>query len=267
MLPVGSDNTKYIKYIDIGDSAELEFDVIASVNAVPDLYKLDLTLAYDDPITGEEKEINTKAGIYVGGKTDFDVVYSGSSNGEYSFSISNIGSVSASSVTVRIPEQQEWKVSGSNSVVIGNLNEGDYTIAGFKLIQRTGTIASKTESTNTQSQRTHIIQDSKIQVKIAYTDSRGNRETITKEVAVVAAQSGDGTTTAKAGRFGAKGGNQSALQQVWTNGKWIIIGALILVLFLLVRRKYKKTKMKVPNYTYKQTIKDMFRFKKKTIKK
>ena len=72
-----------------------------------------------DATTGEPKEIATKAGVYVGGATDFDAAFSGSSNGESTFSISNIGSVSASSVTVRIPDQEGWKVMGSNSVIIG----------------------------------------------------------------------------------------------------------------------------------------------------
>ncbi|MCK5025433.1 MAG: COG1361 S-layer family protein, partial [Nanoarchaeota archaeon] len=76
ILPVGSDDTKYIKYIEIGESAELVYNVIASANAEPDLYKLQLSLKYDDSITGEENEIATSAGVYIGGKTDFDVTFS-----------------------------------------------------------------------------------------------------------------------------------------------------------------------------------------------
>ncbi|PIY60463.1 hypothetical protein COY95_01645, partial [Candidatus Woesearchaeota archaeon CG_4_10_14_0_8_um_filter_47_5] len=81
VLPVGSDNTRYIKYIDVGDRVEVTFDVVASASAAPDLYKLDLALTYDDPATGTQKEITTKAGIYVGGETDFDVAFSGTSSG------------------------------------------------------------------------------------------------------------------------------------------------------------------------------------------
>ena len=67
ILPVGSDNTKYIRYIDIGDSAELEYKVIADTNAGAGLYELVLQLTYDDPLSGGEKQINTIAGVYVGG--------------------------------------------------------------------------------------------------------------------------------------------------------------------------------------------------------
>jgi len=134
ILPVGSDNTKYIKNIDIGESVELDYQVIADSNADPGLYELKLYLSYDDPITYEEKEISTIAGVYVGGGTDFDVALSDYSGSETSFSIANIGSNPAYSVSVIVPQQNGWQVSGPNSVIIGNLNKGDYTVASFNLV-------------------------------------------------------------------------------------------------------------------------------------
>lgn len=271
ILPVGSDNTKYIKYIDIGDSAELEFDVIASGNADPDLYKLDLKLTYDDPTTGEEKEINTKAGVYVGGSTDFDAAYSGSANGETSFSISNIGSVSASSVTVKIPDQKGWRVTGSNSVIIGNLNEGDYTIASFTLqqtgqgmgMQNSGTgTRQRPADSDAQTQKTATREDAKIDLEIVYTDSRGNRKTITKEVAVDSTGAA-GSSTDRAAMMKQMRKQRNPLNQLWNTGKWILAGILLLVLFVLVHKKKKKGKQENPDYTYMMAIKDLFRFKKK----
>ncbi|MFU8767869.1 MAG: COG1361 S-layer family protein, partial [Candidatus Methanoperedens sp.] len=50
ILPVGSDNTRYIKYIDVGDSVDLEYQVIADTNAQQGLYKLNLYLSYYDSI-------------------------------------------------------------------------------------------------------------------------------------------------------------------------------------------------------------------------
>ena len=84
--------------------------------------------------------------MYVGGETDFDVAFSGSANGQTSFSVSNIGSVGASSVTVNIPKQLGWRVSGSDSAIIGNLDKGDYTIASFNL-QSTAFVAGTADST------------------------------------------------------------------------------------------------------------------------
>lgn len=269
VLPVGSDNTKYIKYIDIGESADLEFDVIASANADPDLYKLDLTLSYDDPATGEATDITTKAGVYVGGATDFDAAFSGTSNGEYSFAVSNIGSVSASSVTVKIPDQQGWKVSGSNSVIIGNLNEGDYTIASFKLQPKTQRTMQQTSNKATREEMQTMSQDALLKIEIVYTDSRGNRNTLLKEVSVDSSvlRSGmteDGMPSDFAAMRRARGG---PLIQAWNSGKGIFIGIIILVLFVIVYRKYRRERLHNPKYSYLRAIKELLSFKKKKIKK
>jgi len=246
ILPVGSDNTKYVKYIDVGESAKLKFDVIASANADPDLYKLDLSLIYNDPISTESKEVKTKAGVYVGGATDFDVAYSGSASGESSFSISNIGSVAASSVTVRIPDQKGWSVTGSNSVIIGNLNEGDYTIASFALQSQTRTTDDRQlgnrpsgEKSVNWSKRT--TQDPKLNIDIEFTDSRGNRNTISKDVTV------DSSSLSGAIKFDK---TMMKKENNWLKYKWWIIGAVVLIVFVMLHKKFKKGKMKDPDYSF-----------------
>ncbi|MFH2020711.1 MAG: COG1361 S-layer family protein [archaeon] len=274
VLPVGSDNTKYVKYIDVGESADLKFDVIASTIADPNLYKLDLTLSYTDSATNTVNEINTKAGVYVGGSTDFDVAYSGSASGEYSFSISNIGSVAATSVTVKVPEQQGWRVTGSNSVIIGNLNEGDYTIASFTMQQTTqmpsGTIPVNNTRFN-QSQRVRSSGNQNMNIDIIYTDSRGNRKTVTKEVSIAssadpAATDATGTTAAGTANFnGAARFRQtrpSTLQVLLGYAPWMVLVIVVVGVGVLVRKKYKKGLLKDPDYTYKKAVKDIFRKKK-----
>jgi len=254
ILPVGSDNTKYIKYIDVGDSAELKFDVMASSSADPDLYKLDLSLSYDDPVTGTQKSIETKAGVYVGGATDFDVAFSGTSQAEYTFSISNIGSVSASSVTVNIPDQEGWKVTGSNSVIIGNLNQGDYTIASYT-IRQTGTT---TQDNNIPGKS--AMEDAIINLKIDYTDSRGNRNSVMKQVSIdpSALQTTDGATFVPGSKRGQMAASEESFWQKYDS--WMI-GGIVFVLAIIIQKNHSKGKRKNPNYTYKQTIKDLFKKK------
>ncbi|MBU1850356.1 MAG: COG1361 S-layer family protein, partial [Nanoarchaeota archaeon] len=262
ILPVGSDNTKYIKYIDVGDSVDLKFDVIASANADPDLYKLDLVLTYEDD-SGSETQISTKAGVYVGGPTDFDIAFSGTSNGESTFSIANIGSVSATSVTVKIPDQTGWKVTGSNSVIIGNLNEGDYTIASFT-IQKNSQM-TKPADTDVSVQKTIPIDNSNILIEVVYTDSRGNRETVTKKVLVDSSSMQSTTMTLPDGTTTIRGpGMRTVSQQsFWDKyGNYIIIVVIVLVLFV-GRKNYKKRKFNDSNYTYKQFFKDCFKKKSK----
>lgn len=148
ILPVGSSNVKHINLIDIGDTENASFEVLTNVNTKPGLYKLNMVLTYDDveelqTITEagtvenqKRKEIKSKAGIYIGGTTDFDVAFmERSQTGAYTFSISNIGNNAANSVKISIPQQANWTVAdgSSNSVVLGNLQKGDYTTADFNL--------------------------------------------------------------------------------------------------------------------------------------
>ncbi len=164
ILPVGSDNTKYIKYIDVGESANVTYNVIADSSTTAGLYKLDLTLEYGVSGTIEERTLSTVAGIYVGGGTDFDVVFSDESSDGMSFTIANIGSNPAYSVSVSVPSQQGWSSSGSSSSIIGNLNSGDYTIMTFPI----------TSSSSSNSLR----------IVIAYTDTKGERVSLEKSISL-----------------------------------------------------------------------------------
>ncbi|WP_410509853.1 COG1361 S-layer family protein [Methanosarcina hadiensis] len=172
ILPVGSSNVKHINLIDVGETANVSFNVLTNVNTKPGLYKLDLTLTYDDieelqTITEagyveneKRKTIKSKAGIYIGGTTDFDIAFMEQSpTGAYTFSVSNIGNNGANSVKVSIPVQENWTVTdGSNSVVLGNLAKGDYTIADFNLKPAT------------------VGQELPIKFEISYTSSDGIRQ-------------------------------------------------------------------------------------------
>jgi hypothetical protein len=172
ILPVGSSNVKHVNLIDVGETANVSFDVLTNVNTKPGLYKLDMILTYDDieelkTITEggtienqKRKTIESKAGIYIGGTTDFDIAFMEKSpTGAYTFSVSNIGNNGANSVKVSVPLQANWTVTdGSNSVVLGNLPKGDYTIADFNLEPIT------------------VGQDLPIKFEISYTSSDGIRQ-------------------------------------------------------------------------------------------
>ena len=247
ILPVGSDNTKYIKYLDVSEKTELSYDVIADSNAEPGLYKLQLSLKYDNSITGEEKEIATIAGVYVGGETDFDVAFSESSMGEYSFSIANIGSNPAYSVSVIVPEQKNWNVRGSNSAIIGNLNKGDYTVASFNLQQSRVPSSLEQDSKITDERKAKYlagnrtmpdIQSNTIEIEIAYTDTMGERKTV-KNVVSINANSETDAKSASLSRTGKVNPTQKAI----TTTQWIALGlGAIIVVFLYRRHRKKKLK-------------------------
>lgn len=246
ILPVGSDNTKYIKYIDIGESADLEYQVIADSNADAGLYELNLYLAYEDPVTKEEKTISTIAGVYVGGETDFDVSFSESSSGSTSFSIANIGSNPAFSVSVIIPQQRGWRVTGSNSVIIGNLNKGDYTVASFSLqsaVQINRTAGNRTATGAPSQDRQQFSGENfsqNVLVQIAYTDTMGERRIIEKSVQMNAQSFGNSTSAFAAASSTRRNG--SVQSQNDFSGYYIPALVVIAVIAFFAYRRYRKKK-------------------------
>ncbi len=202
ILPVYSDDTKYVKNIDVGESVELEYKVVADVNADQGLYQLDLILKYETE-SGVTEEMNTKAGIFVGGETDFDVTFSESSEGVTSLSIANVGNNPAYSVTVSIQNQAGYMVSGSTSTIVGNLDKGDYTIVSFQISQ-TGTVPSGMTNFSQMTPEERIaMRESTSQtfgsgnnllVDIDYTDTTGMRHNVEKDVPIQF-RSADSSTT------------------------------------------------------------------------
>ncbi|MCX6708473.1 MAG: COG1361 S-layer family protein [Candidatus Woesearchaeota archaeon] len=251
ILPVGSDNTRYIKYVDIGESAEIEYQVIADSNAAAGLYQLNLYLTYDDTVDSTPKTIETIAGVYVGGETDFDVAFSESSSGQTSFSIANIGSNPANSVSVVIPEQKAWRVTGTNSAIIGNLNKGDYTVASFKLAQAmSGMNRTRADATAGTPQIPQQRTTEPLLMQIAYTDTTGERKLIEKQLTISPQNLATNITM---NGFSGRG----AIQQkgFFTTYKWYIIGAVLLILCYVGYRKYQNKKLLNPNFKIKDLIK------------
>ncbi|RXA17401.1 hypothetical protein EQO05_12170 [Methanosarcina sp. MSH10X1] len=195
ILPVYSDNTKYVKYLEPEDSVTVAYSVMADVNANPGLYTLDVNLSFED-YGSNEKSIQTTAGLFVGGETDFDVSFSESDPGEISLSVANVGNNMAYSVKVSVPEQEDFRVTGSSSSIVGNLEKGDYTIASFNVASSQA--ADKKETPGTAKADEVIAEGNKgsvstasppLKVQIEYTDARGERITVDKAVAVQMASS------------------------------------------------------------------------------
>ena len=188
ILPVYSDNTKYIKYLEPNQSVTVSYSVMADVNANPGLYTLDVSLNYED-YDSKNESLQTMAGLFVGGSTDFDVSFSESSQGQTSLSVANVGNNIAYAVKVSIPEQDGYKVSGSSSTIVGNLEKGDYTIASFNVEStqaqggNAGTQSGSTKSSVAAGNSTAAsISGDPLKVQIGYTDAKGDRLTVDKEV-------------------------------------------------------------------------------------
>lgn len=269
LLPVFSDDTKYIKYLDVGNSTELKYTVIADVNSKPGLYQLDLSLKYDSS-NGTSTIMKTKAGIFIGGETDFDVAFSESTAGQTSLSVANTGNNPAMSVAIRIPEQLNFKTQGSNSAIIGNLDKGDYTLVSFQVAQNTpmnttGNAPGQTNqrrqfyqnstdtSQNTQLMRNSILNNNisnnallnnngisatrgnLLRVTIDYTDTTGERRSMDKFVPIQFKSATTGTAQ--------NGGSSSTHSQSTANTGssntivFLIVAILVIVAGFFLYRK------------------------------
>ncbi|MFH1322568.1 MAG: hypothetical protein ABIH80_01875 [Methanobacteriota archaeon] len=154
-----------------GDEASITFDLAVDIAARPGVYNLPIK------ITGTNNySSNNYVGLIVAGTTDFEISYQ-ETLGSFSLNVANVGISSASAVTVSLPRQQNFSSTGSSSYVLGNLNSGDYTSAIFQITKNAGA-------------------GNKLELEIQYTDTSGQRHTITKFLAVELSPAGAQTKSA-----------------------------------------------------------------------
>jgi len=264
ILPVYSSDTKYVKFLDTGKSVNLTYIVIADVNADAGLYQLNLNLKSQSVGSSNTSSvINTRAGVFVGGGTDFDVAFSESSAGVTSLSVANIGNNPAQSVSVMIPQQPSFRVTGTNSAIIGNLAKGDYTLVSFQIASATAfnatTGASSTGSTGqrrTTATTTRTTQttlpgapafpmngnftqrqgSNNLQVVIEYTDTAGERKSVEKSVPIQFRSSGLTTTS-----LGGTTSRSSSSSFIGSTYFWLLIIAVVIVGCVVIMNKRAKT--------------------------
>ena len=97
-------------------------------------------------------------------QTDFDLVIQEVNEEEFSIAIANTGKNVAYSVIVRIPEQESFQTTGTNGQMVGNLEDGDYTLVGFDI------------------SRKRSADEKNLKVQIDYTDEIGERRSVVKEI-------------------------------------------------------------------------------------
>lgn len=250
VLPVGTDNSRHIKYLGPGESIQLQYNVVASVNAAPDLYELNLVLEYDlTDLTGatSTETVTTNAGVFIGGETDFDVALSDSSEDQTALTVSNVGSNAAYSVTVRIPQQQGYRVTGSANAIIGNLDKGDYTVVYFKISSLSASVGGEGGDGEFPRQRFGNASGNILKVQIDYTDTTGARQSLVKEVAMGSMSAAQSTVQPGArpaggfdpSTFQGRMGSAPASQSVWKKPT-VIIPVTILAVIVLCVAYFKK---------------------------
>ena len=172
-----------------GDVAQITFDLAVDIAASPGVYNIPVK------ITGQNNySTDNIIGLVVAGMTDFDISYV-ETLGSFSLNVANVGISDASAVAVSLPRQKNFSVTGSSTSVIGNLKPGDYTSAIFQITKTAGT-------------------GNILELEIQYTDTSGQRHTITKSLPVVLSITGTQTKSTST--------NYST---------WLLAAVIILVLY------------------------------------
>lgn len=262
ILPVGTDNTRYIKYLEPGESIPLKYSVIASVNANPDLYALNLNLEYDiknESGSTSKETVSTKAGIFVGGETDFDVTFSESSQGKTSLSVANVGSNPALSVTVRVPSQEGFRISGSTDAIVGNLDKGDYTIVSFQIAPSFQGFGNRNRRQDLSEEERQKLREqfaqrrgNDLNVVIAYTDTTGVRQVLEKTVPIQFRTAGGGQEDHAGPYTGQNRGFRRQQQSIWMTPTVILP---IVVLLLIIGGIFYYRKRKTINSLFSKILK------------
>ncbi len=148
--------------VDAGEKVTLHYKLKTDENAVADSYELRFLVESSGAIY-EAYYFDIKVDEVT---TDFDVALQEVTKEGAALALANIGKNDASSITVRVEDQEHFKMLGPGSHIIGNLATGDYTILNLFL-----------EPTNGE----EVVP---LHIRIDYTDELGNRRTLYKDAQV-----------------------------------------------------------------------------------
>jgi hypothetical protein len=223
---IDSNDNPVREYTDVSGDVLIHYKVRIDQNAVEGPNTLNIKVSTDrysvDSIV-EPLEIDV-----ANAQTNFDMVVQDYTSSALSLAIANIGENTANSVIVRIPDQTDFKVTGAtNGQMVGNLNSGDYTLAGFNIVSIGRSSGSEKNLT----------------VEIDYTDNIGVRRTLLKQVQINSPGISNYTSGAMSGNF-VRGTKKSG-------NSYTLIGIILIILVILVF-VYFKFKKQIHNSLFKK---------------
>lgn len=156
-----------------GDEVKIAFNFAVDIAARPGVYNIPVKITGQNNYSSQDY-----IGLVVAGTTDFEISYQ-ETVGAFSVNVANVGVNTGSAVTVSLPKQENFAITGSSSAVIGNLNPGDYTSAIFQITKKgAGDV---------------------LEVEIQYTDTSGKRHKELKELIVDPTSAGTRTGSGQSG--------------------------------------------------------------------
>ncbi|MDA3836644.1 MAG: hypothetical protein PF542_03400 [Nanoarchaeota archaeon] len=194
----------------LGESALLEYKVRVDKDAVEGSNPIELRyrLSSSSGWTSKEFDITIDEA-----QTMFDGVIQEVEGNSISLALANTGKNVANSVIVKVPQQDNFVATGASGQMVGNLDNGDYTIVSFD-VKQIGRAS-----------------DSVVTFQIDYTDNINERRTIYLELPLdlssKAAMSAEGLPEG----FARDGSGKGMTQQTSNNNlTWILVTAVVLLL-------------------------------------
>ena len=200
----------------------LNYRIKIDENAVPGTYEGE----FRAKVNGEDAYYPYYFNIKVDDvTTTFDVALQEITKEGASIAISNTGKNTANSITVRLDNQESFDLFGPSSYIIGNLNNGDYTILNVLVAPKEGE------------------KNPKLKLQIDYTDIIGNRRTVEKEIPVqLNAQIERGFSELVQGVMNSNTGEQQSNSAFKYLTVFLIIA--LIVMFIYHKKKIKKHRNK-----------------------
>ncbi|MFH0837365.1 MAG: hypothetical protein V1870_04505 [Candidatus Aenigmatarchaeota archaeon] len=163
ILSLGQDNRKIIQFFGVNDSAIVEFNMIADPSIAQGVHLINVVLSFQRFGTTDTR--TSQIAFIVGGITNFDVAQQNLEDNTLSLSVANIGVNTATGTTIKVSEQDGWKIIGGSTIFLGNLNPGDFTVASIQLQALNKDVNS-------------------LNVSVEYTDTTGVRIIVDKTVGI-----------------------------------------------------------------------------------
>lgn len=174
--PIGSTNEKQVGLLPIGQSAVVEYNLIATGDMKAKEYQIPLKIEYKDESNTKYEKNNTITMLvdsspdYVLGLEQTDVSTE-NTKGKIVISLSNTGQSDLKYLTMELMPTDNYEVLGKKSEYLGNLESDDYETADFILFVKDITFPNGKER-----------RDMPLKVKIDYKDSYNKEYNEEKEV-------------------------------------------------------------------------------------
>lgn len=137
IAPISSTSEKSIKLLNPSESKQVDFDVIALPGATPNVYRLPITITFDDEL-GTENTKRDYVGLIITSDPEYDLGIEDSSlikgvTSKATISISNIGPSNIKYLTLEVVSTKEYLPIKQTKEYIGNLEPDDFETAEFSI--------------------------------------------------------------------------------------------------------------------------------------